>query len=1045
MSKNKKKSDNHFISIQGITIAGLFVIFAGLAVYIASNLRQPEPEVAVVEAQQWYNATYTGKKGYVEIDEENTTNEETQEALVRALQIETGNDNPDGVFGMDTEENCPVIENSDSASENVIRILQYGLYCKGYEAGVVDGNYNYQTKRAVKKLQTDVGLNADGVVTPQIFKSVLSQDVMKLAENGDSNVRTIQQYINNKYSQYIGIKQCDGIYSKETNKALICALQIEEGYKKPDGIFGNGTLSKCPTIDENCGKEELIKLVQAALYLNGYYEAFELDGKYDEDLKEGVKAFQKFMKLPDNEGITTNSTMKSLLVSSGDKKRSGTACDTATRLNESTIATLKEAGYTSVGRYLTKVQGGLDKNLTKEEAELIINSGLSIIPIYQTIGRGNDYFTIEQGNTDAIEAIKAAIALGIPYGSTIYFGVDYDMYDSVVTSHIIPYFAAINARFSSYGSKYKVGIYASRNACTRVSEAGFASYCYVSDMSTAFNGNVAYKMPKNWAFDQISEFTCGKGAGSIGIDKLVMSGRDMGVTKLYSGVALVDSDTIEKLSQHVDKTPVNVAGGILNRDYKVGFNDNSLLDFSLSYSSDVAADSMFGKGISTVYDMHIEEIADNEETEEDESLVRLYVDNGTYVDYHKTDDKDSEDLEFYDAVKKVIEEKAKKTEEKAKEEIKEETEETASPDENTEEYEEYILEDGVNNEIEFMPDETEKASETEEPVLTEKPEATEEPEKEIDIKSLESDKYISDNILHKNDILRKYADGTYTVNFNMNKVYTFNAEGKLIKVTDNSGSGVEVIYEDTMITLKNIENSQYLVMTLDEQKRVNKITDDLVIITNLSYDEKGRLTSISEADGRGENYLYDDYNRMIMATNTVGEVLFNTEYDAFGRVISYTDKENTTYEYNDSAIDGTTVITKKTGDNVITYTLNKDKILLEKKDKDSVITNYSYDANLNITKAEDSNSKVHVTRFDEKNRLIYEVTNDGEIITYEYDIINNLVRELRSSDDTDETEAPEVTESPEKTEVPLVTEEPEETSIPKVTQKPHTIGRKKQK
>ncbi|MDT3766532.1 DUF1906 domain-containing protein [Gleimia hominis] len=59
-----------------------------------------------------------------------------------------------------------------------------------------------------------------------------------------------------------------------------------------------------------------------------------------------------------------------------------------------------------------------------------------------------------------------------------------------VTSSILPYFQAVNANL---GGGYRVGIYASRNICTRVAEAGCSAASFVSDMSTGFSGNLGFQ------------------------------------------------------------------------------------------------------------------------------------------------------------------------------------------------------------------------------------------------------------------------------------------------------------------------------------------------------------------------------------------------------------------------------------------------------------------------------------------------------------------------------------------------------------------------
>lgn len=67
--------------------------------------------------------------------------------------------------------------------------------------------------------------------------------------------------------------------------------------------------------------------------------------------------------------------------------------------------------------------------MTREEAQLILDAGLSFFPIYQDGGYCAEYFNVAQGNTDAIKAVTAAQKLGILKGTIICFAVDFDAYD----------------------------------------------------------------------------------------------------------------------------------------------------------------------------------------------------------------------------------------------------------------------------------------------------------------------------------------------------------------------------------------------------------------------------------------------------------------------------------------------------------------------------------------------------------------------------------------------------------------------------------------
>lgn len=94
---------------------------------------------AVKRAQVWLNTTYKGKKGYTEIETDGIIGAGTVKALIIALQIEEGDANPDGIFGQNTAKNCPELSEGykDNSQHNFCRILQHGLFCKGYSTKVL--------------------------------------------------------------------------------------------------------------------------------------------------------------------------------------------------------------------------------------------------------------------------------------------------------------------------------------------------------------------------------------------------------------------------------------------------------------------------------------------------------------------------------------------------------------------------------------------------------------------------------------------------------------------------------------------------------------------------------------------------------------------------------------------------------------------------------------------------------------------------------------------------------------------------------------------
>ena len=391
--------------------------------------------------------------------------------------------------------------------------------------------------------------------------------------------------MNNRYNgrSDFYIQPTDGLYSRGTQQALIYAIQYEEGLSDSvaDGNFGPTTKANLPTLQVGSqdGTTQFVHLLQAALIFNNFNVDF--DGIFGNGTKEKVIAFQEFSGLPGDGGVGPQ-TWSSLLVSTGDPSRKGTALDCVTEITPARAQTLVNAGYQIVGRYLTNVPGtSLNKRIRVGELETIFNAGLSVFPIYQTYGGSASYFNSSQGELDAFAAYNAAKGYGFEDNTIIYFAVDYDSTDDEISSNILPHFQAVHSTMESLGS-YRIGIYGTRNACSRVSKAGFAVTSFVSDMSTGFSGNLGFPLPENWAFDQISTITLGSGEGRIEIDNNIKSGKDNGVNKIFD----TDEIRIQRALKNSTRG-INPFDELFNVSMESDGKDHTLIEnlyFKVSYS-----------------------------------------------------------------------------------------------------------------------------------------------------------------------------------------------------------------------------------------------------------------------------------------------------------------------------------------------------------------------------------------------------------------------------------------------------------------------------
>lgn len=503
----------------------------------------------VQNAQRYLNAMFGHHESWVPLEENGNTGTVMMEAIIRAFQIQNGVPNVTGYAGPYTigvmKNLAPIskMDPSDPSSINVC-LIQCALFSKGYNAGGITGIYYTTGVNAVKAMQADAGLPVTGIIDWKVWAGLLSMNWFKLVSGGDSTTRMIQQQLNQDYSDFLGVGPCDGVVSRNTAMSLIGALQKATGVLTTyvDDVnslnFGPATTAACPTLVVGNADTDVTKIAQYGLYFNGY-DPVNFDGDYTVGVSNVVARFQDDYKLlnigMDAEGVLGVSTMKSILTSKGDTNRPSVGCDCSTVLNATQINDLYNAGYRYIGRYLTGTVGVgsslRSKALTKNEIELYKNK-LSVFPIYQDRGYYLNYFRkSNQGTYDAITALQTAKDLGFVSGTTIYFAVDFDCYGYMIDNYIAPYFEQINTMFSSLSmlntKNYKVGIYAPREVCTKICAEGLATSSFVCDMSTGFTGNLGFKIPTNWAFDQFHEFSFNS-SPSFDLVKVAVSGRDTG-------------------------------------------------------------------------------------------------------------------------------------------------------------------------------------------------------------------------------------------------------------------------------------------------------------------------------------------------------------------------------------------------------------------------------------------------------------------------------------------------------------------------------------
>lgn len=498
----------------------------------------------VLAAQKWVNETYYGvADGYERCPMDGSTGWATVLSLTQGLQHELGISPTVRNFGAGTFD-ALVARGGIRPSEtnaNLIRIVNYALWCKGYFGASSAGQWTSVTTDSMNELIGDAGLasaaNISNIPTRllvQIIKALLRMDQFRLVSGGTSEIQDFQRHLNQEYVYQeqittMDLSPCDGVYSRDVQQAVMKAVQFEIGIDRSEigGYFGSATKAKLkeqPTL--SVGSEgDLVHLFTAMCVFNspviedGNAIPTGIRSTYTENTATFVRAFQKFSQLSVT-GTSNFDTWAQLLVSTGNEYRDTTACDQAQPLTFARAKALQDAGFQVVGRYLDEHLPPddpyyLGKALTSTELSDIIRGGLRVYPIFQWNGTQRGNFTYEKGLEQGGVAEQRAREFGFNRGSCIYFAVDFDATQADIDGYVIPYFRGVRAALGK-SNRYTYGVYGSRNVCSEVSNRVGATWSFVSGMSSGFSGNLGFPLPANWSFNQIRQGPFSYGSGSLG-------------------------------------------------------------------------------------------------------------------------------------------------------------------------------------------------------------------------------------------------------------------------------------------------------------------------------------------------------------------------------------------------------------------------------------------------------------------------------------------------------------------------------------------------
>jgi YD repeat-containing protein len=229
--------------------------------------------------------------------------------------------------------------------------------------------------------------------------------------------------------------------------------------------------------------------------------------------------------------------------------------------------------------------------------------------------------------------------------------------------------------------------------------------------------------------------------------------------------------------------------------------------------------------------------------------------------------------------------------------------------------------------------------------------------------------------------------------------YTYNTAGQVLTVDGPRTDVTDVTHYayDTQGNLLTVSNALNQVTTLggyDANGRPGSITDPNGLVTSLTYDARGRLTSRSSG-GETTSYTYDGAGNMTNVALPSG-ASYTYTYDAAHRLTQIVDPLGNKLVYTLDVMGNRTNEQLYDSTNTLVQTHSRVFNALNRLNQDigavNQTTTYVYDANGNLTSITDPLNRLSTNAYDALNRLITNTDPANGQTSYGYDALNQLVQ-----------------------------------------------------
>nr|MCR4782771.1 DNRLRE domain-containing protein [Lachnospiraceae bacterium] len=218
----------------------------------------------------------------------------------------------------------------------------------------------------------------------------------------------------------------------------------------------------------------------------------------------------------------------------------------------------------------------------------------------------------------------------------------------------------------------------------------------------------------------------------------------------------------------------------------------------------------------------------------------------------------------------------------------------------------------------------------------------------------------------------EYPIYNYLIKDNENNVKTFDSMGLLIEKTDSLGLKTQYKY--------------------DKKKELTEIITDTKKSIKLSYNDEGKIVSLTRPDNTSIKYSYTN-GYLTSVTSPEGNVV-KYNYNDSGLMTSWVDENGAKQVENTYDEVGRVVKQADANGNISTLNYYPDRT--ETIDADGSKKTYFFDKNHRTTKIVYPDGTYSLKTYDSDNNLSSEISRSGKKTTYKYDSNGNLIEETRS-------------------------------------------------